>query len=469
MAWHALLSRGRSDEALMVSLEGYIPLEQLRADEGRRTVRAESPDGAGPVVIKVLNIGWLSQQTARQAASEAIDRWAQIHHQGFVRPLKVGWCRDGLVLISPFIAAGSLEDRIQARAISSLDLRQLAAELSDALDLAHAHALVHGNLKPPNILFDDDGHVHISDFLFGKAMGGNPAAEGGQDEDHSVYTAPEVRAGGLPTPASDQYSLALVLLTVLSRQSPGHALDWLRARASNPLPGSTGPTREGVSLPVRVASTFRRALLTKPEERYPSVDAFHRAFEYGMGFSTEPEPTVESQPTLPQPQAARPKPRRMAILASALALTACIAISVPVLSSAPVGGSLLDGVLSGAQIEETDVPSPETPHNSTPTVIGDSEMPSGDQNAAIQTSGTNLPPPEPSQDPSDPSPQDTGAQPPTTAPSPPPATAMVVLADSPTPAPTQAPASPTTEPDVNPRSCKADPNHPRYCTPTPGP
>ena len=452
----------------MVSLEGYIPLEQLRGGEGRTVVRAESPDGAGPVVIKALRVPWRSRPDARQLALEEIERWRRIAPHGFAIPLKFGWSQDGLVLISPFIVAGSLEDRVREQALSSLDIRQLAAEISDALEHAHAVGLIHGNLKPSNILFDEEGHIQITDFFFGGPTEEKSGALD-QDENRSGYTAPEVNAGGLPTVSSDQFSLALVLLTVLTRKTPSHALDWLRTEMSSNSPISNGTIRNSPIVPARVVSTFHRALQIAPKERYPSVDAFRRAFDYAMGFSTEPGPTVESQPTLPQPQAARPKPRRMAILASALALTACIAISVPVLSSAPVGGSLLDGVLSGAQIEETDVPSPETPHNSTPTVIGDSEMPSGDQNAAIQTSGTDLPPPEPSPDPSDPSPQDTGAQPPTTAPSPPPATAMVVLADSPTPAPTQAPASPTTEPDVNPHSCKADPNHPRYCTPTPGP
>src|SRR4030066_354456 len=104
----------------MVSLKGYRPLEQLRADEGRTTVRAESSDGAGPVVIKVLRIPWPSRPDARQLASQEIERWRRIAPQGFAIPLKVGWSQGGLVLISPFIAAGSLGDRVRDKGRSSL-------------------------------------------------------------------------------------------------------------------------------------------------------------------------------------------------------------------------------------------------------------------------------------------------------------------------------------------------------------
>jgi len=450
----------------MVSLKAYRPLEQLRADEGRTVVRAESPDGTGPVVVKVLRLPWLSQAEARRSASETIERWRQIAHQGFVLPHSVGWSRDGLVLISPFIVAGSLEDRVRGQTLSSLDVRQLAAEISDALRHAHARGLNHGNLKPSNILFDEEGHIHITDFFLGGPTEVNGSAGGGQGENGSDYTAPEVKAGGLPTAASDQYSFALVFLTVLSRKTPTLALKWLRTEAAS---SSIGTTRDSSIIPSRVVPAFRRALQTTAEERYPSVDAFQRAFEYAMGFSTEPRPSGESPPTVPRPSAARPQSRRRTVFASALALVACLAISVPVLSFSSVGGSLLDGLLRGEQREQTSISSSETPYASAPTVAGSSDLQIGDQNAVDQASDTNLPPAEPSDTSGEPSPQDPGNGSATTAPLSPPATATATVADSPTPTATQAPATPTAGPEVNPHSCNSDPGHQRYCTPAPPP
>jgi len=455
----------------MISLDGYKPIEQLRADEGRTVVRAESPDGTGPVAIKVLRLPWLSQPEARRSASETIERWRRIAHQGFVVPLRAGWSQDGLVLISPFIVAGSLEDRVREQTLSSLDVRQLAAEISDALRHAHARGLNHGNLKPSNILFDEEGHIHITDFFLGGPTEGNGSARGGQGENGSDYTAPEVKAGGLPTAASDQYSLALVLLTVLSHKTPTLALDWLRKAATSTSGAPKATTRDSLILPSRVVSAFGRALQTTPRERFPSLEAFHREFEYGMGFATEPRPSPDRPPALATPRGGRPQPRRTAILASALALIACLAISVPVLSSTSVGGSLLDGLLRGEQREQTSISPSETPYASAPTVPGSSDLQIGDQNAVVQTSEANLPLAEPSNTPGESSPQDPGNGSATTAPLSPPATttATATVADSPTPTATQAPASPTAGPEVNPRSCNSDRNHPRYCTPTPTP
>lgn len=452
------------DGAAMVSLKDYRPLGQLRGREGSAVMRAESPDGAGPVVIKVLRSPWLSRPDGRQLASETIERWRRIAHQGFVLPIRVGWSRDGLVLISPFIGAGSLEDRMRDQALSSLDIRQLAADISDALEHAHARGLTHGNVKPSNILFDEEGQIHITDFCLGGSTEKDQAIKDG-NENGWDYSAPEVRVGDLPTAASDQYSFALVLLTLLTRKTPLLALDWLTREAASASPASSGTSRESNILPTRAASTFRRALMTSPTGRYPSVDAFHRAFEYAMGFSTEPVPLVESPSALARRTAARPRPRRTAVLASALAVAACLAISVPVLSSPSGGTFFLDGVRSGDHAEEPGVSSPGITYTSTPTVPGDSGLQPADRETAAQTNDSDSLPVEPSDNASEPLPADPETQPPTVAPSTAPATVM--SADSPTPFSTQEPPTPTSEPGVNPRSCKSDPDHPRYCTPTP--
>ncbi len=437
----------------MVSLEGYKPIEQIRGEESCRVVRAESKDGTGPVVIKLLRAAWLSKPEARRSTWETLERWRQIGPQGFVLPINVLWSREGLVLVSPFVPAGSLEDRLREQTLSSVDVRQLAAEISAALRHAHGRGLSHGSLKPSNILFDEEGRVHITDFYLG-----GPAGDG------SDYTAPEMRAGGRPTPASDQYSLALILLTVLSRKTPSLALDWLRKAGTGASSGSKATTRDNSILPSRVVSGFGRALQATPKERFPSLEAFHHEFEYGMGFATEPRPSPDRPTALATARGGRPRPKRRALLAPVLALFACLAISVPVLSFSGVGESFLDGVLRREPMGQTGPSLPATPNAPTPTTSGSADLQILDQSADVVASDASLPTVEPSATSAQPS-QDPAIATATTDPLS--LTPTATAPDSPTPAPTQGPSTPTTASDVNPHACNQSPGNPNYCTPVP--
>jgi len=463
----------------MISLERYKPVQQLRAEPEFRTVRAEAPDGVGPVVVKVLNPPWLSRPADRRAAWEAIRSWTGLHHDAFVRPLQVGWSPDGLVLVSPFLAAGSLEDRKRQGALASLDLSQFGTEICDALMCAHGHGVVHANLKPSNLVFDEEGHVHITDFRLGPMT--NAGAPEGVPLEGLEYAAPEVAAGAPAIPASDQYSLGLILLTVLSRRSPRQSLGWLLTAAGpHAASGSSRPTSEDVSLPERVVSTLRRALRSRPEERFPSIDAFHRHFQYAMGYSTEPGPSEAAPPIETQPGPSRRRPSRMAVLASAVVLAVFLAVTAPMLSSASMAGDLFRGSLWdnwGGEAGESalaDLSAPasaQTGGNQQPgdgdpeglavgTESSDSEGEWGTDDSAgsdgteerqVTGSSSQVSSTEPTASRSTMSATATPSDPPTAVPS------ATPTSDSPS------------APVPNASSCKADPDHPRYCTPTPGP
>jgi hypothetical protein len=162
----------------------------------------------------------------------------------------------------------------------------------------------------------------------------------------------------------------------------------------------------------------------------------------------------------------------MLVLASALALTAFIGLSLPMFSSSALGGSWLGGILPGSDVDERATTSSRS--LPTPTSVGRTPT-SGAANQAVadQALPTTLPSPA-TNEAGEPSSQyppteaasshDVDSEPtsaPAAAPTDPPA--------SPTPAPTQEPSTEISVPDVNPRSCRSDPGHPRYCTPTPAP
>jgi serine/threonine protein kinase/formylglycine-generating enzyme required for sulfatase activity len=134
-------------------------------------------------------------------------------------------------------------------------------QAASALDFAHAHQIIHRNLKPSNLYLGDDGVVRVTDFglaphrhltiVHGEAV--RSGATG-------PYLAPEIRDGGTPDSASDQYALAVLACELLAGAQPQDG--------AAGLPGD---------LPSAAKSALRRALSAKARNRFVTCDDFVRA------------------------------------------------------------------------------------------------------------------------------------------------------------------------------------------------
>lgn len=148
-------------------------------------------------------------------------------------------------------------------------LRQLAS----ALDYAHARGVVHGEIRPANIIISPDGHAELMNFGISHSIHTGMTKYGipryGQ-ESSLPYVAPEVVSGALPDALSDQYSLAAVAYTVLSGTPPfsGSDVQLLKKTiledAVSPLP----------SLPAAMSGALAKALSKNPADRFESCSAF---------------------------------------------------------------------------------------------------------------------------------------------------------------------------------------------------
>ncbi len=307
---------------------------------------------------------------------------------------------------------------------------------------------------------------------------------------NSDYIAPEVRAGGFPTPAADQYALALILLTVMTHLPPQKALELLRLRGqANGVP-PIRPYREVTFLAARVEVTFHRALATQPDKRFPSVAVFNRAFQQAMGFAGSPE-QIEKKVAVAPPTATQLTPRhrtlRMTLfLAATLTIVATAsALSLEWIDDWLAGRDLklftitpeASSALNGIEL----LPSPEVNGEASIAIeTGNSQYvqeQSSNPSTATDDTGQES---QGSVDPTPTSQGDGGAPESNTEPtqlsddsSPTPvvpATSTLTQAYTPTAALTLLPTStPTSIPTIHPNSCKSDPDHQRYCTPTPEP
>jgi len=96
----------------------------------------------------------------------------------------------------------------------------VAVQVADALSCAHAHGVVHRDVKPANILLREDGHVKVADFGIAKAGAGNDLTRTGVVMGTAKYLSPEQVSGSPADAGSDIYALGIVLYEMLCGAPP---------------------------------------------------------------------------------------------------------------------------------------------------------------------------------------------------------------------------------------------------------
>lgn len=160
--------------------------------------------------------------------------------------------------VTAFLNRGTLAAAIRRNGIiSAAEVMNLGARLADALAIAHAAGIAHGDVRPANVMFDEAGQASIADFALRDSEGIVGVARA------MNFAAPEAVADtALLSPQADQYSLALTLWSAAAGGSP-----W-----------SNIATRDLAALPSTVPAELRailtRALSAKPGDRFTSLSDF---------------------------------------------------------------------------------------------------------------------------------------------------------------------------------------------------
>jgi eukaryotic-like serine/threonine-protein kinase len=200
-------------------LSGYRLIEHIGSGGYGEVWRAEAPGGLTKAIKFVFG-----QHNEKRASNElrALDRVREVRHP-FLLSLERIEIVDGRLLVVTELADGSVKDRFEAARREGLcgiprdELLSYLRDAADALDfMSEAHALQHLDIKPENLLLLA-GHVKVADFGLVKDMRKSEASiVGGMTP---LYAAPEVFRGG-PSTRSDQYSLAIVYLEMLTGTLP---------------------------------------------------------------------------------------------------------------------------------------------------------------------------------------------------------------------------------------------------------
>lgn len=161
---------------------------------------------------------------------------AALSHPGLVSVYDAGHADGTAFVVLRLIEGRTLRDRIADGPLSVTEVRELGAQLADALAYVHEQGVVHRDVKPSNILLDHDGTPYLADFGLAHLADTTRFTRTDQMVGTAAYLAPEQVRGSEIGPAADVYSFGLVLLECLTgrREYPGGDVESAVARLHRP-------------------------------------------------------------------------------------------------------------------------------------------------------------------------------------------------------------------------------------------
>jgi serine/threonine protein kinase len=274
------------------------------------------------VALKVITPALAEEEDFRRRFVAESKAAASIEHPNVIPVYYAGQREGVLYIVMRYIDGPDLRALVRAQGrLEPERAAHIVAQVAAALDAAHAHGLVHRDVKPANVLLGHDDHTYLTDFGLTKraatTAGGGPSRVGGWVGTLG-FVAPEQIRGERVDARTDVYALGCVLVYALTGQAP-----YLRDSDEATLWAHLNAPPPSDSIPEEFQGVIARALAKDPSERFPSAGDLGRAALAAAGRSaaTGPERNVArgdaappgmsaTRPISHQPPTARRSPRR---------------------------------------------------------------------------------------------------------------------------------------------------------------
>ena len=265
---------------------GRFTLVELIGEGGSSVVfRAERPAGSGKqeVALKILRASRLSDDAGRRFEREQAIL-AQLSHPNIARFIESGVVEgSGLPYLAMELVRGlPVTEACAQRQLDLPSRLRLVSDLSRAMQAAHSALVVHCDLKPTNVLVDDEGRLQVLDFGIARLVD----AEAGPDATRTLaltpeYAAPEQFALAPPHIAVDIHAIGVLLAEILTgerfsafQRKPVSSIATIAAEGGD-------ARRAGLPAPATLARLLRgdldaivaKATATSPDDRYASAEA----------------------------------------------------------------------------------------------------------------------------------------------------------------------------------------------------
>jgi beta-lactam-binding protein with PASTA domain/predicted Ser/Thr protein kinase len=238
---------------------------------------AEDTELSRKVAIKVLHERFAQDSSfverfRREAASAA-----GLQHPNVVGVFDRGEFDGSYYIAMEYVEGSSLKELID-RGLNVPQAIEIARQILAAARFAHEHGIVHRDIKPHNVIVDPQGRVRVLDFGIARA-GASEITQTGSVMGTAQYLSPEQAQGLEVGPASDIYSVGVVLYEMLTGRVPFAGESAVAVALKQVSEQATPPSAVNQAVPPALDRVVLRALAKDPANRFASAQEFSNALD----------------------------------------------------------------------------------------------------------------------------------------------------------------------------------------------
>ncbi|MEH6940501.1 Stk1 family PASTA domain-containing Ser/Thr kinase [Bacillus sp. JJ722] len=225
------------------------------------------------VAVKILRMDFNNDEEFIKRFNREAQSATSLYHPNIVSIYDVGEEDDIYFIVMEYVKGLTLKQYIQQHqhipVEKTLDIMQ---QITSAISHAHQHGIIHRDIKPQNILVDEEDHVKITDFGIATALSATSITQTNAVLGSVHYLSPEQARGGMANKKSDIYSLGIVMFELLTGRLPFSGESAVSIALKHLQSSTPSPKRWNPHIPQSVENVVLKAMAKDSFHRYENVE-----------------------------------------------------------------------------------------------------------------------------------------------------------------------------------------------------